>query len=137
MPYFQKEIPTTPVRLNNGTSLKFEDVDGRIGVHKTNNEFVVGELRQAIAAGRGGVSEISESEFLDLLKKKQPQQLKWRDEIKAGYARDSLAPPAAAAVVAASPAAGSPEVAQKPLAQPLTVADAPKQKTGKFKVKVK
>ncbi len=134
--FFQKEIPQTPVHLSNGMPVKFEDVDGRVGAYKTTNDFVIGELRMAIAAQRGGVSEITEDEFTELLKKKQPSQPKWRDEIKAGYAPDSLSPKVPGVVApVANPSAGSAPV--KPEAQPLTVADVPKQKTAKFKPKAK
>lgn len=141
--YFAKEVPTTPVRLSNGSTVKFEDVDGRTGVYKSASDFIVSELRLAVAQGRGGVYEIDEPAFLEFLKKKQPSQPKWRDEIRAGYAQDSLMPrvaPVGNQGPSGSPATQqvtpevTPQVApSKPVAQPLTVSDAPKPKAGKLK----
>lgn len=67
--FFKKEIPTRPLYLPIGRPLQFEHYDDDYGYLKTEDGYIVDQLMQCIANGSGGVSEVTEAEYLDWLKK--------------------------------------------------------------------
>lgn len=89
--YFKKSAPAVKVILSTGESLQFEAVSYEEGVYPRAedqgiSERLINELRNCIARGVGGITEISRDEFLELLKKKQTDpdglQRPWREEFK-------------------------------------------------------
>lgn len=88
--YFKKEQPKQSVYLSNGAPLKFEPIDQVWGIYppegKGISEWMRDELRAAIARRVGAITEISAKEYTSLidLKKKQPSQKVWREEIGKG-----------------------------------------------------
>jgi hypothetical protein len=93
--YFSKINPKQDLLLSNGSWFNslasWEPVgDGESGVLATNNGFLIREMELAMERQRGGIREISQSEF-ETLKKKEPNLKPWRplnEAIsKATYAR--------------------------------------------------
>jgi hypothetical protein len=68
--YFKKYDPHVPLNTSMGQRIPFREVGGSWGVLFTQDNYVIGELRRAIQEQRGGVMEITESEYAELLKKK-------------------------------------------------------------------
>lgn len=63
--FFKKEIPETPLYLSVGKPLNFEFVDiNGFGYLATDDGFIIKELYTCISRGTGGVTEISEDEWL-------------------------------------------------------------------------
>ena len=63
--YFKKEIPETPLYLSIGKPLTFEYVDQNgFGYLRTDDGFIIEEMNKCISRGTGGVTEISEEEYL-------------------------------------------------------------------------
>lgn len=69
--YFKKLVPSTPIWLSNGTPLRFETVDGNVGYYTTDDFYMLSELDACLRGNRGGVSEISASDYEEFLKKKE------------------------------------------------------------------
>jgi len=88
--FFKKEIPSRPLYLPIGKPLTFEHYDDNYGYLKTDDGYIVDQLMQCIASSQGGVSEVTEAEYLDWLKKKNNQtlpQLRQRESIGPGGRR--------------------------------------------------
>jgi hypothetical protein len=67
--FFKKEIPSRPLHLPIGRALEFDHYDDDYGYLKTEDGYIIQELMSCIARGQGGVSEVTEEEYLDWLKK--------------------------------------------------------------------
>lgn len=79
--FFKKYSPKTNLILSNGSLAKFSPVDQNFGVMETEDQWLQGEFDKAIREQRGGVSEIKEEEYRDLLEKKnQRSSPHWREE---------------------------------------------------------
>jgi hypothetical protein len=83
--FFKKEIPSRPLYLSIGRPLTFEHYDDDFGYLKTDDGYIIDQLMQCIANSSGGVSEVTEEEYLDWLKKKSngtsSMQLRQRETI--------------------------------------------------------
>lgn len=73
--YFKKELPGTPLYLPIGKPIQFDGVDYDYGFYATNNGYEIAELLKCIQRKSGGVSEITEAEYNEWLKKKQAMPL--------------------------------------------------------------
>jgi hypothetical protein len=71
MRYFKKIYPQQKLILSNGKGFTFTEVREGFGVLATENPVLLKEFDLAIAAKKGGIIEITATEFEDL-KKKQP-----------------------------------------------------------------
>jgi hypothetical protein len=67
--FFKKEIPSRPLNLPIGRPLTFDHYDDDYGYLKTEDGYIIQELMSCIARGQGGVSEVTEEEYLEWLKK--------------------------------------------------------------------
>lgn len=87
MRYFKKLSPKIKVLLSNGQWLAFENVDNNWGIYppegKGISEMLGNEIRACIAAGRGGITEITPKEYQELVQKKNngPLPKRWREEM--------------------------------------------------------
>jgi len=85
--FFKKSSPKTKVLLSNGAWLEFENVDHEWGIYppegKGISEWMATELRSCISAGRGGLVEIGQAEYLSLIQKKKSASStpRWREEL--------------------------------------------------------
>ncbi len=67
--FYKKELISNRLALPNGRAVKFDQVgDSDTGTLATADSGLIGELEKAVAAGRGGVTEITEAQFQDLKK---------------------------------------------------------------------
>jgi hypothetical protein len=73
--YFKKEEPRVKLRLPNGASVPIDFQDRDNGYLKTSMGWLVAELEKAMKLGVGGVSEISEEEYLTAQKKRPENSL--------------------------------------------------------------
>lgn len=111
MTYFKKTSPKTKIYLSTGQFLAFENIDNEWGVYPPQGQgispMLEGELRLAIANGRGGATEITAEEYASLLQKKKGKPLPklWREEIGRGAPRDTGGQPGAPARPVEVPAA--------------------------------
>ena len=84
--YFRKSVPRTPVYLASGTPVTFETVDNVNGFRGFENPKVIEELRRAIRAERGGLTEITAAEYEEQFVKKKasakPISPSWREEFR-------------------------------------------------------
>lgn len=75
MAYFRNHDPRVKVFISTGEWVQFEAATWDIGIYppegKGISEWLAGELRQCIARGVGGVTEITVQEYEELIKKKQ------------------------------------------------------------------
>ena len=104
--YFRKSVPQTPVWLRNGSKLVFDTNDRLTGYLATENVYLIGELRQAVAHNRGGVVEIDAAEYdKDFVKKKglASPRLSPIMEIRPGAMPDTISPRVPPAVPASAP----------------------------------
>ncbi len=75
MRYFSKAIPSTSLQTPRGLPVTFDKVDDRQpGYIATEDGYIIAELQNAIANRRGGISEVTELEYNEFLKKKLAQQ---------------------------------------------------------------
>ncbi len=70
MRYFYKELVQTHLYLPNGKRFPFDDIGNSEGVWATDEPYLIGEAEKAIRSGKGGLVEISQSLYDDLIKKK-------------------------------------------------------------------
>jgi len=56
--------------LSHGSPLEFDAADDNYGYLATANGYIINELMQLMSRGAGGVSEITEAEYQEFLKKK-------------------------------------------------------------------
>lgn len=98
--------------MTNGQQLPFMKVDHEWGVLSTEDAGQIAEIETAIRRQRGGISEITEAEFVDFVKKKDEalSQRKWREELAKGPARPLPTPPTSLAPVAGASDAPLPEL---------------------------
>jgi len=91
--YFKKLVPNTPVRLKDGSSVKFSTLDTLVGYFATDNLMAQESFAESMARNRDAITEISETEFHeDYVKKKpnsKPLAPQWREEIGAGAIRNT------------------------------------------------
>jgi hypothetical protein len=86
--FFKKVSPQVRLQLSNGHNLQFDNCDGTWGILKVSNEGILSELATCIRLETGGVSEITEAEYDELMQKKTTSKPLWRDELtKNGAAR--------------------------------------------------
>ena len=99
MRYFKKSYPKQRVMLSTGIFLEFTFVDHETGILGHNDPNLLGQIDDAIANHRGGITEISSEEFQELLKKKgqTPLMRPWREE----YSKEGIAGALAAGVLQA------------------------------------
>lgn len=72
MRYFSKAIPSRQLSTPRGVPVQFEIIDDRqAGLLATEDGYIISELLNSIANRRGGISEVTELEYHDFLKKKQ------------------------------------------------------------------
>lgn len=69
--YFYKELVSTALYLPDGGRVKFDDIGDHTGLFATDDEKMGNELEAAVRSGKGGVSEITETEYGELIKKKR------------------------------------------------------------------
>lgn len=107
--YFKKEVPQTPVYLQNGAKLVFDTADGITGFTLSADPGIIAQLQRCVSKGIGGVQPASQDEYGEFLKKKailphgQPPR-EWREEIRpTQYAPQPDATRPAAAVVSPPP----------------------------------
>lgn len=109
MHYFKKIAPKTKVLLSTGHWLAFENVDNEWGIYPPAGQGIsdglAGEIRGCIQAGRGGITEISQTEYAALVQKKNsgPLPKRWREEIAKGAMQDTTTPSQSAELAAARP----------------------------------
>jgi hypothetical protein len=104
--FYKKASPKVGVYLSNGGSIRFDQITPAVGVYKTDEVSVQREFAQAMNEGRGGISELSEQEYQDLLKKKRTGlQPPWQNDLrrKAASALSKGVPVPAAPVAAGKP----------------------------------
>lgn len=70
MRYFYKELVQTPLYLPNGNRFPFDNVGNNEGVWATDDPFLISEAENAMRSAKGGVSEIPQDLYDDLIKKK-------------------------------------------------------------------
>lgn len=66
--YFFKELVATPLYLPEGVKVKFDDIGDASGIFRTDDPKVGEEILKHV--GRGGVSELTQDQYEELLKKK-------------------------------------------------------------------
>ena len=77
MRYFQKDVPTRGLLMPNGKRLEFEFYDpNQPGFLKTEDQYVISQIENAVRNRVGGVHEVTEAEYAVFLKKKSELQLK-------------------------------------------------------------
>ena len=114
--YYVKECPQTPIHFSIGRKVPFEDVDGDYGVYATDNGWEIGEIQNAILNRSGGITEITEAQYSELLKKKalapppsrSPRQRQSLGSPPRQSVQASLAGPAAGADVLGVNRSGNP-----------------------------
>lgn len=75
MRYFSKAIPTRQLMTPRGQPVPFDKIDDRQpALIATEDGYLIGELLNSIAAGRGGIAEVTELAYAEFVKKKQAQQ---------------------------------------------------------------
>lgn len=113
--WYRKEIPGNPIHFSIGRAIPFEAIDRDYGYFATDNGWEIKELDAAVASHRGGVTEISQAEYEDFLKKKasapslrslQPQRQHIGSRSKQGAPNRSVAP--AGASILGNDTAGTP-----------------------------
>lgn len=95
--YFRKRSPLINLFMSNGRHIKFAEMDKTWGYLTSddrqirNDEKILAEIDQGIADERGGVQEITASEYNELHTKKKAMSSSspestthWREEITAG-----------------------------------------------------
>lgn len=75
MRYFQKHYPSQMFLLSNGRGFRFPTLANGLGAHATESRILLSEFDAAIAAGIGGIKEISAIEYEALKKKEAPRSL--------------------------------------------------------------
>lgn len=70
MRYFAKSVPKTPLWLSDNRRLVFETIDREMGYFATEDPFMVSEMDKFIRESRGGVREITATDYETFLKKK-------------------------------------------------------------------
>lgn len=83
MKFFKKLDARQRVLLSNGSWQPFEPA-GEWGVMATNDGYVISEFAAAQRQQRGGIEEITESEY-HALKKKALSFRRWKDEVQEGF----------------------------------------------------
>lgn len=79
--FFKKSSPKNNLLLTNGSYAKFTTIDQQWGVMETEDPFLLNQFEIAIREQRGGVFEIDEKEYRDLLEKKnRTSSNSWREE---------------------------------------------------------
>lgn len=78
--FYRKISPAVRLQLSNGMNLQFENADGHWGILKVGNETIQAELAACIKSEIGGVSEIGEAEYNEMLEKKTTSRPLWREE---------------------------------------------------------
>lgn len=134
---FIKELVSRPLRTSKGWPIQFHPVGDDLGILETNDPFTVSELRKFIAAGRGGVREVTSEEEWDEVKKKATEREQWRQRVKSPWSdpvrieRSSrkAASPATESVPVPDPALPSPPPIGKPIEVPKEIK--PAAKTGR------
>lgn len=67
--FYKKELVSNRLALPNGRAVQFEQIgDTDTGVLATTDSFLVTELDKAVAAGRGGVIQITAEQYQELKK---------------------------------------------------------------------
>lgn len=72
MTYYKKRSPNNPVGLSTGRGVRFEDFGNDTGYFKTEDSLIITEFKACMAAGRGGIQEVTQDEYDDAVKKKLP-----------------------------------------------------------------
>ncbi len=67
--HWLKEIPRNVLYLPTGGPVPFEAVSNEYGILATADPVIIGELEKAVARQIGGVSKITESEYVEFQKK--------------------------------------------------------------------
>lgn len=70
MRYFRKELISTPLYLSTGGKFPFDNIGGDEGLWATEDQNLIREAEAAISRGIGGISEIRQQEYEELIKKK-------------------------------------------------------------------
>lgn len=70
MNYFRKYDPHIQISDGLGRKVPFQDLGNGWGVLVTQDSYLIGQLKRAIAEQRGGVEEMTADEHRDFLKKK-------------------------------------------------------------------
>lgn len=99
MKFFKKVNPRQALYMSDGAPLQFEDIDRDTGIYppegKGMSEAVQKQIEACIAGQRGGVSEIPETEYRELIQKKKstPSRKTWREEWSLGSLPDTVGLP--------------------------------------------
>lgn len=136
---FLKELVSRPLRTSKGWPIQFQNIGDDTGVLETNDPYTISELRGLIAAGRGGVREISSDAEWEEVKKKANAREQYRQRVKSPWSepvrierasrRD--ASPATASEPAPDPSIPTPPPIGKPIEVPKEIVPAIKPKTGR------
>ena len=104
--YFHKVNPKNSIILSNGEAWKkWTVIDHDNGVIAPQHPFILENLVACVAKGVGGVSEISEQQFNDWLKKKVTRLPRvWREEIDLSKRASGAPPPQSHATQSPLPA---------------------------------
>ena len=86
--YFRTERHQNTIRLDNKVRVKFDPVDHRVGVLATEDEAIINGFLERMKQGVGLETEITETDYQDLLKKKAGSKTlrpgyQWREELGA------------------------------------------------------
>jgi len=69
--YFRKDEPRVKLFLPQGSPLPFDFSDRNYGYVATQHGWLIHELEQAMTRGVGGITELTEEEYLDAQKKRR------------------------------------------------------------------
>lgn len=109
--YYKKELVSNRLSLPNGKAVQFEQIGGTdSGVLATTDQGLTSELDKAVAARRGGVIEINESQYQELKKNPHvsPSRLKSLDAQSLRQLLSSQNRERSAAVAAVKPEPSAP-----------------------------
>lgn len=121
MRYFGKALVSNTISVIDGRRIPFVEIGGGNGVIATDDAVFLSALETRIREKRGGVWEMSESDYSEALKKKTAQTSPQESQLRSGISPQELSKlsPRQSDPAAEAPAASErPAVAQQPAAQP-------------------